>query len=196
MAYAAAVFARVESEDFVNVQLLSARSRIAPKKATIPRLELMAASIAARLTESVKLSLTRDVENVTFWSNSMTVLAWLSRDMQWGTFVYNRVREIKLLSGESAWRHVPGVLNPADLPSRGCSPSQLVASEWWLGPDWLRKPEREWPCAPQQVDENEISKEVKKGALLQMINVNKFEFKASELFSTYTKLLRFLAWVR
>ncbi|XP_011882776.1 PREDICTED: uncharacterized protein LOC105570290 [Vollenhovia emeryi] len=48
-AYAAVVFARIERENTVNVRLLSARSRIAPEKATIPRLELMAATIAFRL---------------------------------------------------------------------------------------------------------------------------------------------------
>ena len=52
LAYAAVVFARVEFEGVVNVKLLSAKSRIAPKKTTIPRLEIMAASITARLTDS------------------------------------------------------------------------------------------------------------------------------------------------
>ena len=48
-AYAAAAFARVESVNNVNVTLLSARSRIAPKKATTPRLKLMSATIGVRL---------------------------------------------------------------------------------------------------------------------------------------------------
>lgn len=49
LAYAAAVFARVEGENSVSISLLSARSRIAPQKTTIPRLELMAATIAVDL---------------------------------------------------------------------------------------------------------------------------------------------------
>jgi len=65
-AYAAAVFARMEYESAVNVTLLSARSRIAPEKATIPRLELMAATIAVRLTTSVIKSLTRKSSRTTF----------------------------------------------------------------------------------------------------------------------------------
>lgn len=196
LAYAAVVYARVETENFVNIQLLSARARIAPKKATIPRLELMAATIAARLTSSVLKSLTRRVGKVTYWSDSTTVLAWLKRDTQWGTFVYNRVKEIKALCNASEWRYIPGDLNPADLPSRGCSPSQLVESEWWLGPEWLRYPECDWPSVKRNVDENEIKREVKRSVLVNMIDIRDPEFKASNLFASYTKLIRFIAWVR
>ncbi|XP_018403026.1 PREDICTED: uncharacterized protein LOC108779952 [Cyphomyrmex costatus] len=54
-AYAAAVFARTEGIENVYVQLLVARSRVAPiKKTTIPRLELLAATIGVRLWHSIK----------------------------------------------------------------------------------------------------------------------------------------------
>ncbi|XP_033212371.1 uncharacterized protein LOC117169969 [Belonocnema kinseyi] len=52
LAYAAVVFARIYFGNFVGVQLLNAKSRISPEKASMPRLELMAASIAVRLTRS------------------------------------------------------------------------------------------------------------------------------------------------
>ena len=105
-AYAAAVFARIECENAVYVRLVSARSRIASEKATIPRLELMAATIAVRLTVSVVKSLTRKISKTTFWSDSTTVLAWIKRDIQWITFVWNREKEIRVLSGQSEWKYV------------------------------------------------------------------------------------------
>lgn len=88
-AYATAVFARIERGNKIDISLLSARSRLSPKKATIPRLELMAALIGVRLTNSVAEFLTRKISKITFWSDSTTVLAWIKRDIQWSTFVYN-----------------------------------------------------------------------------------------------------------
>jgi len=60
-AYAAAVFARTENENEITVTLLSARSRIAPEKATILRLKLMAASIAATYSHSDRIFNARSV---------------------------------------------------------------------------------------------------------------------------------------
>jgi len=111
-AYAAVVFARVEYEKTVKITLLSARSRLAPEKATIPRLELMAATIATRLTDSIIKSLTRKISKITYWTDSTTVLAWIKRDIQWGTFVWNRIKEIRMLSKPEEWRYIPGESNP------------------------------------------------------------------------------------
>ena len=50
LAYAAAVFIRVEVDEMVEVQMIGAKSRIAPtKETTIPRLELLATVITACL---------------------------------------------------------------------------------------------------------------------------------------------------
>ena len=53
-------------------------------------------------------------------------------------FVQNRVAEIREKLPPSLWNHCPGIENPADLPSRGTSLSELSTSELWKhGPDWL-----------------------------------------------------------
>jgi hypothetical protein len=53
-AYAAAVFLRAEGMEGVTVQLVQARCRVAPlNRPTIPRLELLAAIIGARLFQSL-----------------------------------------------------------------------------------------------------------------------------------------------
>ena len=144
---------------------------------------------------AVIASLTRKTLNTSYWSDSTTVLAWIQRDLQWGTFVRNRINEIRSFSENDTWKYVPGESNPADLPSRGCSPSQLVASNWWLGPKWLTKSSHEWPDIKREVNEEEVSAEIKKSSMTHMINVDELNFKASEFFSSYSKIVRFLAWM-
>ena len=122
-------------------------------------------------------------------------MAWIQRNLQWGTFVRNRINEIRSFSENDTWKYVPGESNPADLPSRGYSPSQLVASNWWLSSKWLTKPSHEWPDIKRELNEEEVSAEIKKSSMTQMINVDELNFKASEFFSSYSKIVRFLAWM-
>jgi len=121
VAYAAAVFACYECSTCVQVKLIQAKTRVAPVKAiTIPRLELLAATIGTRLAISIVKELEQKDITLSFWSDSSTVIAWIKRDDHWGVFVWNRVQEIRQMTSKKSWRHVPGVMNPADLPSRGC----------------------------------------------------------------------------
>ena len=57
-AYAAVVYLVIKSRTSTQVRLIASRTRVAPlKKQTIPRLELLAASILARLTARIKTTL-------------------------------------------------------------------------------------------------------------------------------------------
>ena len=136
IAYAAVVYLRKYlTSGQVSVQLLAAKSRLAPtNRSTIPRLELLTYTIATRLASSVKEALNWQDISCFYWSDLTTVLAWIKRNDECGTFVGNRVKEICSLSNSSDWRNVPGFLNPADLLLRGCLPSDLVQSRWWEGP--------------------------------------------------------------
>ncbi|GIY07488.1 hypothetical protein CEXT_3771 [Caerostris extrusa] len=84
---------------------------------------------------------------VYYWSDSMNCLYWIKNDEQWATFVMNRVKEIRSGSEPLQWNYVPGNLNPADLPSRGCSVNTLIARRWWEGPAWLTEEEELWPIS-------------------------------------------------
>lgn len=118
-AYAAVVFLRKVQHNEVSIHLLAAKTRVAPlKKMTIPRLELMSATIGARLCKSVQDCLNHKMETV-LWSDSSTVISWIRRKDDWSPFVGNRVSEIRSLTSSESWRHVPGNWNP--IPSRGCS---------------------------------------------------------------------------
>ncbi|UYV65996.1 hypothetical protein LAZ67_3006106 [Cordylochernes scorpioides] len=145
-AYATCIFLRIEKENRVDIQLIQARTRVAPlKKLTIPRLELLACLIGARLAANVIQDLEFEEIPRFYWTDSTNALCWIQREDNWAAFVMNRVKEIHNLSSPESWRHIPGRLNPADLPSRGCSAESLKETRWWEGPAWLKVSQEEWP---------------------------------------------------
>ncbi|XP_071653126.1 uncharacterized protein [Temnothorax longispinosus] len=205
-AYAAVLFARSEESGNVYVQLIEAKSRVAPvDKLTIARLELLAALIGVRLWFSKKNAL--DCEgDVFFWSDSTTVLAWIQRNKPWNIFVANRVKEIRRLTNPSQWHHVPGIMNPADLPSRGCKAKQLVESRWWEGPAWLKLSREHWPSSEYDINEAEVDSETKR-----LVRRSKEEISSDNILvnnacspekgwymgeqSKYLKVVRVMAWI-
>jgi hypothetical protein len=77
-AYAAAVFIHFEYSSHIQLQLIQAKSHVAPiKTVTIPRLELLAATIGARLATSIVKELEQKDITLFFWSDSSAVIAWI-----------------------------------------------------------------------------------------------------------------------
>ncbi|CAG9787636.1 unnamed protein product [Diatraea saccharalis] len=209
-AYAAVIFVRIETIDGIDVRFVQAKSRISPKSkksTSIPRLELLAASIGARLMKSVSdaLSLTDD-SSVFYWSDSNVVLSWIKRDAPWARFVFNRVKEIREISKPEQWFFVPGCNNPADLPSRGCDVEFLIHSKWWEGPLWLREAPDNWSnhSSGSFVDEAEVNRELKKtekpvtNSQISSVFCSQVDSELSRYtryFSSYNKLVRMVAWM-
>ncbi|UYV78569.1 hypothetical protein LAZ67_16002030 [Cordylochernes scorpioides] len=143
--YATVAFLRSVQDGVVQVSLLAAKTRVAPLKSiTIPRRELLACLLSARLTTSIVRALARPIKTI-FWSDSPTALSWIITKHEWSIFVSNRVNEIRSSTNIDDLRFVPGTLNPADLPARGCYAPQFIFSKWWEGPQWLRESEDKWP---------------------------------------------------
>lgn len=104
-----------------------ARSRIAPKRQlSIPRLELCAALSGAQLANLLKSELTIPLQSVTLWTDSTTVLSWLTSDScRYKVFVGTRIAEIQTLAYTVSWRYVDSKKNPADDLTRGKSLLEL-----------------------------------------------------------------------
>ena len=142
-AYAAVVYLRLEFQERIIVSFIAAKSRVAPLKTlTIPRLELLSALLLSKLVVNIQAALHKEFPSIDIicYTDSRVALCWIQGCRQeWKQFVENRVRSIRSLVPPQAWRHCPGIENPADIPSRGVSISELVKSELWLyGPKWLR----------------------------------------------------------
>ncbi|GFS90510.1 integrase catalytic domain-containing protein [Trichonephila clavipes] len=139
--YGAAVYCKSKNlKSETLVRLITSKSRVASiKSLTIPRLELCAAVLLAKLVKRVVAALQLETAEVYLWSDSMIVLAWLRKEpMDLKTFVQNRVAKIQELYPNQLWRHVPSDQNPADLVSRGVDPEKLLQQNLWFnGPTFL-----------------------------------------------------------
>ena len=156
-AYAGVVYLRSLYEDGrVDVRLVASKARVAPlKRQTIPRLELLGALILSRLVTNLQLN--KNNMKTVCWTDSMTTLCWIRNERPWKQYVQHRVDEIRKLTSKNDWRHCPGKQNPADLPSRGVSAKELSTdSIWWNGPNFLYKPESQWPASELTLSENEV----------------------------------------
>ncbi|XP_011859383.1 PREDICTED: uncharacterized protein LOC105556882 [Vollenhovia emeryi] len=193
--YAATIYLRLEHGSEVKVQLLAAKSKVAPiKPVSLPRLELCAAALLTQLTAHVQSILSLSAAPVVLWSDSKVTLHWIrGHASRWKTFVANRVTLIQELLPEARWRHVPGRDNPADCASRGVAPTTLIHHPlWWFGPSWLLGERAGWPTESPDVTQQEIP-EMRATALV----ANAEAVEEPELllrFSELHRLLRVTAW--
>ncbi|GFW74544.1 integrase catalytic domain-containing protein [Trichonephila clavipes] len=165
--YAACIFVRTKLASEIKLHLLRAKARVTPTKSvTMPRLELLACFVGARLANSIKNSL--DILNlkITYWSDSLVALHWIKNNEEWSIFVSNRIKEITKISSPENWRHVPGRMDPADVLSRGCSPRYLLESKWFEGPEWLLEDAITWPTNELQYEAKVLNCERRKIKLL------------------------------
>ncbi|CAH8494788.1 unnamed protein product [Dicrocoelium dendriticum] len=175
--------------------LLLAKSRVAPLKATsIPRLELGAAVLAAKVNQILADSLSMSPRDTRYWTDSQIVLHYIyNKSTRFSTFVANRIAAIQQLSEPTQWNHVRSKDNAADLTSRGT----LKLSEWraWVGgPDFLLQTDCSWVHGYTPT-ESMANVELKKPS--SSINATSTN-PANPLltyFSSWAKLLKAVAWL-
>ena len=115
--------------------------RVAPMKAlTVPKLELQVALLAARLRAEVLRALSLKIDRTYMWSDSSTVLQWLTSLEKQPTFVANRVCEILDLTTVDEWHYVPTAHNRLMRASGECLQLLFLNSFWLSGPDFQKHP--------------------------------------------------------
>ena len=210
-AYAAVVYVRIESSSGNCVNFVTSKTSVTPlDKQTIPRLELLSALLLSKLVTTAFSALNQDlvIKSVTCYTDSKVSLFWIKGvEKEWKPFVQNRVNGIRKLVAAEQWKHCPGKDNPADLTSRGVTPTELAGSTFWRhGPSWLVN------LVPKDDDDlimpEECKKEMKVTKEMQVTRSNTqhslpiasklrgiSHIMNCEHFSTLKKLLRVTAYV-
>lgn len=198
-AYGAAVYLHLQMGDSSSVQLVCAKSKVAPiKTISIARLELCAAVLLSKLLRIVYDNFNpRYKMNVLAFTDSKVVLYWIkSSPHRWHTFVANRVVTLNDNLSSDNFHHVAGSENPADCLSRGLTPNQLINHPLWLhGPTWAFN-SAEWPIYEVHDFSNLNVPEQKtlSHAGLTVANESVLYTLALRM-SSWTKLLRTLVYI-
>ncbi len=109
------------ADDTVQCRLLAGKTRVAPKcKISIPRMELMGALLAVRLSRKIQDALQMELEAVRYFTDLAVGLGMILRESAtYQEFVGTRVSEIRTKSDpETEWFWIPGEMNIADMGTR------------------------------------------------------------------------------
>ncbi|XP_053691610.1 uncharacterized protein LOC128740123 [Sabethes cyaneus] len=194
-AYSAVAYFRVQDHKQIRCSLVASKTKVAPLSlVSIPRLELQAAVIGARLRKTIQAGHSIQIKRTYFWSDSTTVISWIRSDTRrYRQYVAFRVNETLSLSKVEEWQWLGTRNNVADEATKwGKGPSCKPDSRWMQGPAFLYKTKSEWPNSKGEELEgtNEELRAAYVGSHFLAVPIIDVE-----RFSKYERLLRSLAYV-
>ena len=192
-AYTAVVYVRFAvPNERAHVSLVMAKTRVAPlKPMNVPRLELQAALLGSRLVKTVQNEIEIKIKNIFLWSDSLTVIRWIKGEPRTrNVFVGHRLGEINELTSSSDWKWVPTKLNPADYSTRWIKAPIDENNAWFVGPDFLRLPESDWP---KQKPLSQSEKDNVDAMELRKVHVYTLNFENKD-FVQSIGIIRLLGW--
>lgn len=180
------------------VNFVMSKTRVSPvEPCSIPRLELQAALVAARLGKFIMGQLESTVQKIHFWTDSMPALRWLhSEAPKYHQFVASRVGEIQEITDVGDWRWVPTKYNPADDGTREGTADLSGDARWWNSPLFLRMQEDSLPMETQgpRAEKLEDISELHREFVRTAIHVSEFCLPDLSRFCLYLRLVRATAW--
>ncbi|KAK7896104.1 hypothetical protein WMY93_021429 [Mugilogobius chulae] len=189
------------SSNQVHCSFVLGKARVAPlKPMTVPRMELTAATMAARMDEVLRSEIHLPLQTSAFWSDSTTVLKYIhNTTSRFRTFVANRVDVILKCSNPNQWRYINTSQNPADFASRGLKAENFIQTHVWLqGPAFLCEPIELWPENKQQLGDLTTEDPEIKNTLVCANAVEETGDVIQEFlqyFSSWFRLKKAVAWI-
>jgi hypothetical protein len=185
----------------ISVSFIASKGKVAPlKPLSIPRLELQAALMGARLAATIKRESTCNIERAVYWTDSTTVLQWIKSDPRNHTsFVANRLGEIDELTEATQWKWVASKWNPADMGTRDVEPPDVTSRGlWFCGPSFLSQSESSWPQQAIKLKMDNDRQELKNiqvnvNACTEVVTQSLPDIKR---FSKLNRLIRTTAWIK
>ena len=184
--------------------LIISKAKVAPLKSlSIPRLELQAAVMSARMDDFLHRELELDFIDSWFWVDSELVLAYIRNETRrFNVFVANRVGTIRSLTNPEQWHHLSGDKNPADLITRSLRQHQLDQEKWFQGPEFLRSHKCDWVLNnnspvllsnedPEVKNEEHVPAKVSLAISLESHPIDKL----FQHYSSWSRLLRAVSWL-
>ena len=160
----------VNDSDKAHCAFVIGKARVSPlRQKSIPRLELAAAPVSAKMSEFLRNELTYSDRSESFWSDSKIVLGYIKNEARrFHVYVANRVQQIRDLLQPTAWMYVESDENPADDATRGLTARKLmVKSRWLTGPEFLWKDGVFQPNTKEIYPVKENDPELKKATVLK-----------------------------
>ncbi|XP_062703633.1 uncharacterized protein LOC134286082 [Aedes albopictus] len=195
-AYGTVAYFRATVNGTYKCALVMSRSKVAPlKRQSIPRLELLAAVLGARLLRTVESSHTLPVHRRFLWTDSQTVLSWIRSDQyKYKQFVAFRIGEIHELTNLADWRWVPSKHNIADVLTKwGQGPPLESNGPWFTGPQFLYQPEENWPI--QKLPPANIGEEMRAHLLFHDTASHVEPLIHVQMMSRWTHIVRVTSYV-
>ena len=187
----------------VRCAFVTAKTRVAPKKPlSIPRLELQAAVLSARLATVVIKEHDYIIDSTYYWTDSSSVFQWIRGvSKRHPAFIANRIGEILDSTEPNHWNHCPGQLNPADDGSRGLPVSSITSGSRWVNaPAFLHLPEERWPKGNVKLEIPKPSVDDPQAQEMAVtwtgvVKDSRNEFLSPAKYSSLTKLLKVTAYL-
>ena len=119
------------------VRQVKATNKLAPKKTiSVPKLELNAALLCAKITKAMQTALLSHFRRRQFWTDS-NVRNWIrAAASDYQVFVSNGVGELQTITEADEWRFLPGRLNPVDAATQSTLDGDIFSEIWWSGLNW------------------------------------------------------------